>query len=102
MPDKARIVTTDQGQAVRLPDGYRFEGQDEVLIYRQGQRIILEPERHGWSRRFLALAGSAPDFPDPHEPLPAEAGPAAPQPLAGGRIEGNHSSRTRVRPGSPG
>lgn len=27
---------------------------------------------------------------------------AAPQPLAGGRIEGNHSSRTRVRPGSPG
>jgi len=75
MPDKARIVTTDQGQAVRLPDEYRFEGQDEVLIYRQGQRIILEPERHGWSRRFLALAGSAPDFPDPDEPPPAEAGP---------------------------
>jgi len=70
MPDKARIVTTEEGQAVRLPDAYRFEGQEEVLIYRQGQRIILEPERHGWSRRFLALAGSAPDFPDPDEPPP--------------------------------
>jgi virulence-associated protein VagC len=75
MPDKARIVTTEDGQAVRLPDEYRFEGQEEVLIYRQGQRIILEPERHGWSGGFLDLAGSAPDFPDPDEPPPAEAGP---------------------------
>lgn len=75
MPDKARIVSTEQGQAVRLPDGYRFEGENEVLIYRQGRRIILEPERREWSRRFLALAGSAPDFPDPEEPPPPDPGP---------------------------
>jgi len=29
------------------------------------------PRKH-WSRRFLELAGSAPDFPYPPEPKPAE------------------------------
>jgi hypothetical protein len=28
-----------------------------------------------WSVEFLALAGSAPDFPYPEEPLPGEPGP---------------------------
>lgn len=28
-----------------------------------------------WSTNFLAVAGSAPDFPYPEEPLPAEPGP---------------------------
>jgi len=28
-----------------------------------------------WSPNFLAVAGSAPDFPYPEEPLPAEPGP---------------------------
>lgn len=45
------------------------------MIYRQGHRVILEPMKRGRSRRFLALAGSAQDFPYPEEPPAAEPGP---------------------------
>ena len=72
---RAKVVTADGEQVVRLPDGYRFENQDEVLIYKEGRRVILEPQRKRWSRRFLDLAGSAPDFPYPEEPPPPEPGP---------------------------
>lgn len=75
MADHARLFENDGDQAVRLPRGYRFEGVDEVLVYRQGNRIILEQETPRWSHAFLELAGSAPDFPDPEEPMPAEPGP---------------------------
>ena len=75
MPDHARIFKSGGSQAVRLPKEYRFEGQDRVLIYRQGRRVILESERPAWSREFLDLAGSAQDFPYPVEPPEAEPGP---------------------------
>jgi len=74
-PLRAKIVTADGEQVVRLPEEYRFEGQEEVLIYREGRRVVLEPERRRWSRGFLDLAGSAPDFPHPDEPPPADPGP---------------------------
>ncbi|MDP9119931.1 MAG: type II toxin-antitoxin system VapB family antitoxin [Acidobacteriota bacterium] len=75
MADRAKLFRSGGSQAVRLPKEYRFEGQDGVLIYRQGERVILEPERKSWSRAFLELTGSAPDFPYPPEPPPAEPGP---------------------------
>ena len=75
MTKHAKIFQTGGSQAVRLPKEFRFEGQTEVLIHRQGQKVILEPLRRGWSPEFLALAGSAPDFPQPGEPPPAEPGP---------------------------
>ncbi len=75
MPDHARIFKSGGSQAVRLPKEYRFEGQDRVLIYRQGRRVILESERQSWSQEFLGLAGSARDFPYPDEPPAAEPGP---------------------------
>ena len=62
MSDRAKLFKSGGSQAVRLPKGYRFEG-DEVLIYRNGQRVILEPKRRRWSREFLELAGTAEDFP---------------------------------------
>jgi antitoxin VapB len=74
MPDRAKLFQSGGSQAVRLPKDYRFEG-DEVLITRRGRQVILEPVRRTWSREFLALAGSSPDFPVPEEPLPAEPGP---------------------------
>ena len=67
---------TGGSQAVRLPKDFRFEGQDEVFIYRQGRRVILESEKRSWSPEFLALAGSAKDFPYPAEPPAAEPGPS--------------------------
>lgn len=75
MMHRAKLFENQEGQAVRLPEEFRFEGQDEVSIYRQGDKLILEPVRRKWSRAFLDLAGSAPDFPYPEEPPPAEPGP---------------------------
>jgi antitoxin VapB len=75
MSDTAKLFKSGGSQAVRLPKEYRFEGQEEVLVYRQGNRIILEPKKKSWSREFLELAGSAEDFPYPTDPPPIEPGP---------------------------
>ena len=72
MADRAKLFKSGGSQAVRLPKGYRFEGQSEVLIYRNGRRIILEPVRRQWSQEFLELAGSAENFPYPAELAQAE------------------------------
>jgi antitoxin VapB len=73
--DRAKLFKTGGSQAVRLPRKYRFEGQDEVIVRRQGRAVLLEPAPRGWSREFLELAGSAPDFPYPSDPPPPEPGP---------------------------
>lgn len=75
MADRAKLFKTGGSQAVRLPRAYRFQGQTEVLIKREGKRVVLERARKTFSRRFLALAGSAQDFPLPPEPPAAEPGP---------------------------
>lgn len=72
---RAKLFRHGGSQAVRLPKEFRFERQREVLIHREGDRVVLEPVRRTWSRRFLALAGSAMDFPYPEAPLPADEGP---------------------------
>ena len=75
MPDRAKLFKSGGSQAVRLPKAYRFEDQEEVVIYRQGNRVILEGTRLRWCEEFLALAGAAKDFPYPDEPPVTEAGP---------------------------
>ena len=75
MGDRAKLFVSGGSQAVRLPKPYRFEHQAEVRVSREGERVILEPVRRGWSRAFLELSGAAPDFPYPEEPPPADAGP---------------------------
>ena len=75
MAQHARLFKSGGSQAVRLPKEFRFEGEEEVLISRQGDRVILEPVKRTWSREFLELPESALDFPYPEEPAPAEPGP---------------------------
>jgi antitoxin VapB len=75
MAQHAKLFKSGGSQAVRLPKEFRFEGEEEVVVSRQGDRVILEPVKRMWSRRFLELVGSAPDFPYPEEPPPAEPGP---------------------------
>lgn len=75
MADRAKLFKTGGSQAVRLPRAYRFPGQTEVLIRREGRRVVLEGARRAFSPRFLALAGSARDFPYPPEPPATEPGP---------------------------
>jgi antitoxin VapB len=68
MSDRAKLFESGGSQAVSLPARYRFDGQDEVVIYRVGRRVILEPKRRKWSRTFLKLAGSARDTDFPYLP----------------------------------
>lgn len=75
MADRAKLFNSGGSQAVRLPKEYRFHDSEELLIYRQGRRVILEPLNRSWSRGFLALAGSAQDFPYPDAAPDAEPGP---------------------------
>ena len=83
MADRAKLFRNGGSQSVRLPKGYRFEGQDEVLISRDGRRVILEPCSPAWSASFLELEGAARDFPYPADPPPAEpARRAVPSPAA--------------------
>ncbi len=73
MSQRTKLFKSGGSQAVQLPKEFRFEGE-EVLVSRQGDRVILEPLKRTWSEEFLDLAGSAPDFPYPDEPPPAEPG----------------------------
>jgi antitoxin VapB len=75
MADRAKLFKTGGSQAVRLPRRFRFEGQTEVLIRREGKRVVLQDAPRTFSRRFLAIAGSAVDFPYPPDPPPLEPGP---------------------------
>ena len=70
MADVAKLFRSGGSQAVRLPKAYRFVDEDEVLIFREGSRVVLESRKATWSRQFLSLAGSAADFPSP-DSLPA-------------------------------
>lgn len=53
--------------------------------------MILKPKERTWSRKFLDLTGSAPDFPYPDEPGPAEPGPELSD--SGGRYGAGRSER---------
>jgi antitoxin VapB len=58
MTTKAKIFTNGGSQAVRLPKSCRFpEGQREVLVRREGNRVILEPVNE-WPQEVIDLIGS--------------------------------------------
>ena len=71
-PVRTRLFRNGGSQAVRIPRQFRFPQQD-VVIRKEGERLIIEPDlTGGWSRRFheLFLSGGGPDvhFPDREQP----------------------------------
>lgn len=49
----AEILHSDGMQVVKLPDGFRFEG-DTVSIRREGEAVILEPIKEStWPAGFF-------------------------------------------------
>jgi antitoxin VapB len=67
----AKVFMTGRSQAVRLPKEFRFDC-DEVLVERDGQRLILTPRPRSW-REYFATAPLLPaDFPDEIEDKPPE------------------------------
>ena len=48
MSQTAKLFINGRSQAVRIPKEFAFEGITELLIRRDGQRLILEPARKNW------------------------------------------------------
>jgi antitoxin VapB len=58
MTAKAKIFSNGGSQAVRLPKSCRFpDEQREVVVHREGRRVILEPADE-WTPEFLAALGA--------------------------------------------
>lgn len=57
----AKLFKNGNSQAVRLPKEFRFEG-DEVLMYREGDRIIMQPKKRRWDDFFASDKRVSPDF----------------------------------------
>lgn len=54
---RAKLFQNGGSQAVRLPRECRFESQEEVLVHREGRRVILEPVDE-WPARFRSCLGA--------------------------------------------
>jgi virulence-associated protein VagC len=64
---RAKLFQNGGSQAVRLPKACRFVAQREVLVRREGRRVILEPADE-WSAEFRACLGSVSgDIPRPKQ-----------------------------------
>ena len=57
----AKLFKNGSSQAVRLPKSFRFDG-DEVLIYREGNRVILQAKNSDWETFFLKAPHATDDF----------------------------------------
>ena len=67
MRARAKIFQNGGSQAVRLPKECRFVAQREVLVRREGRRVILEPADE-WSKEFRSCLGSwSGDIPRPRQ-----------------------------------
>jgi virulence-associated protein VagC len=75
---RAKLVQNGGSQAVRLPKECRFATRGEVLVRREGRRVILEAADE-WSDKFRACLGAWPGkIPRPKQkPLPALRDPFA-------------------------
>jgi len=64
---RAKLFPNGGSQAVRLPKECRFAGEREVLVHREGRRVILEPVDE-WSQAFRSSLGSWPgEIPRPEQ-----------------------------------
>ena len=58
----AKVFKTGRSQAVRIPKQFRL-ATDEVLIERDGDRIILTPRPRSWKEYFATAPRLPADFP---------------------------------------
>ena len=56
---------------MRIPKEYRF-ACDEVLIEREGDRVILTPRPRSWREYFARAPRFSDDFPDTIDDRPAQ------------------------------
>lgn len=68
----AKLFTNGRSQAVRLPKAFRFEGLTEVVIERDGDRVILSPGTRPSIERLIASLDEFESFPDREQPKAAD------------------------------
>ncbi len=64
----AKLFINGGSQAVRLPKAFRFEGASEVLLQRDGERVIITPRKLAPIERMLNVIGKFEDFPAREQP----------------------------------
>ena len=57
----AKLFMNGRSQAVRLPKGFRFEGE-EVFVKKVGNAVVLLPRRHSWEALYGSLESFSEDF----------------------------------------
>jgi antitoxin VapB len=67
----AKVFKSGNSQAVRLPKEFQFE-ENEVLIERKGDTLILMPLRKTWKEYFKNAKRFSKDFPEHIEDEVAE------------------------------
>ncbi|MCP4683504.1 MAG: antitoxin [Desulfobacterales bacterium] len=70
-PKTAKIFMNGRSQAVRLPKEFRFE-DDEVLILKKGNNVILSPCPRSWDVFFKETPLPSDDFMSTREDLPPQ------------------------------
>lgn len=68
----AKLFLNGRSQAVRLPKAFRFEGITEVLIERDGDRVILSPGKRPSIERLIAALSEFDSFPERVQPAAAD------------------------------
>jgi len=60
--ERARLFMNGRSQAVRLPKEFRFDDDEEVLIARVDDAVILFPRKKGWELMARAIERFTDDF----------------------------------------
>jgi antitoxin VapB len=64
----AKLFQNGRSQAVRLPKEFRFEGESEVFIVRDGERVVLMPTKRPSIELLITALGKFESFPDREQP----------------------------------
>ncbi len=62
----AKLFMNGRSQAVRLPKGFRFEGE-EVFVKKVGNAVVLLPQRGSWETLYESLSVFSDDFMEERE-----------------------------------
>ena len=69
----AKLFLNGRSQAVRLPKAFRFEGITEVMIERDGKRVILTPGRRTSIEHLISALDEFEFLPEREQPTNADA-----------------------------
>lgn len=59
--EKAKLFMNGRSQAVRLPKGFRFEGE-EVYVKKVGDAVVLLPRGDSWRTLYESIGSFSDDF----------------------------------------